>query len=201
MLWQFDCPYIKSQWHVWSKGLLHNCFPKMVFNWIAYAWYNILRFLPMKFIHMARVISTLKKNANPVLCYVWKENYHYIFNQVHPPYLVSISCINFIFLQLIHSFIHSSIHSSNFHFWNCTYQHIVCMYVCMYVHRFQNVFLRCPTPRLHCFLSSHWPSFRFLAFMAFFIPSIQFFFSLPHALFCFGIHLLQCYLSAYCTYI
>ena len=58
----------------------------------------------------------------------------------------------------------------------------------MYVYRFQNVFLRCPTPRLHCFLSSHWPSFRFLAFMAFLIPSIQFFIGLPRALFCFGIH-------------
>ena len=42
----------------------------------------------------------------------------------------------------------------------------------MYVHRFQNVFLRCPTPRLHCFLSSHRPSFRFLSFIAFlFLPS------------------------------
>jgi len=60
------------------------------------------------------------------------------------------------------------------------------MYVCIY--RVQNVFLRCPTPRLHRFLSSHWPSFRFLSFMAFFIPSIQFFFGLPRALFCFGIH-------------
>ena len=59
-------------------------------------------------------------------------------------------------------------------------------YVCIY--RFQNVFLRCPTPRLHCFLSSHWPSLRFLSFMAFFITSIQFFFGLPRALFCFGIH-------------
>ena len=58
--------------------------------------------------------------------------------------------------------------------------------VCIY--RFQNVFLRCPTPRVHCFLSSHWPSFRFISFMAFFIPSIQFFFGLPRALFCFGIH-------------
>ena len=55
--------------------------------------------------------------------------------------------------------------------------------VCIY--RFQNVFLRCPTPRLHCFLSSHWPSFKFLSFMAFFIPSIQFFFGLPRAVFCF----------------
>ena len=61
------------------------------------------------------------------------------------------------------------------------------MYVCIYVCRFQNVVLRCPTPRLHCFLSSHWPSFRFLSFMAFLIPSIQFFFGLPRALFCFGI--------------
>ena len=51
----------------------------------------------------------------------------------------------------------------------------------MYVYRFQNVFLRCQTPRLHCFLSTHWPSFRFLLFMTFF-------FSHPHALFCFGIH-------------
>ena len=64
------------------------------------------------------------------------------------------------------------------------------MYVCIY--RFQNVFLRCPTPRLHCFLSSHWPSFRFLSFMASFIPSIQFFFGLPRALFFFR-HPLQCY--------
>ena len=59
-------------------------------------------------------------------------------------------------------------------------------YVCIY--RVQNVFLRCLTPRLHCFLSSHWPSFRFVSFMAFFIPSIQFFFGLPRALFCFDIH-------------
>ena len=57
-----------------------------------------------------------------------------------------------------------------------------------YVCRFQNAVLRCLTPRLHCFLSSHWPSFRFLSFMAFLIPSIQFFFSLPCVLFCFGIH-------------
>ena len=61
---------------------------------------------------------------------------------------------------------------------------IYCMYVC----RFQNVVLRCPTPRRHCFLSSHWPSFRFLSFMAFLIHSILFFFALPRALFCFGIH-------------
>jgi len=39
------------------------------------------------------------------------------------------------------------------------------------IYRFQNVFLRCPTPRLRCFPSSHWPSFRILSFMAFFIPS------------------------------
>ena len=64
----------------------------------------------------------------------------------------------------------------------------VYIYVYIYIYRFQNVFLRCPTPRLHCFLSSHWPSFRFLSFMAFPIPSIQFFFGLPRALFCFGIH-------------
>jgi hypothetical protein len=49
------------------------------------------------------------------------------------------------------------------------------------------VFLRCPKPRLHIFLSSHWTSLRILSVMAFFIPSIQFFFSLPRALFCFGI--------------
>ena len=55
---------------------------------------------------------------------------------------------------------------------------LVCMYVCIY--RVQNVFLHCPTPRLHCFLSSHWPSFRFLSFMAFFIPSIQFFYAVRH---------------------
>ena len=60
--------------------------------------------------------------------------------------------------------------------------------ICMYVYRFQNVFPRCPTPRLHCFLSSHWPSFRYLSFMAFLIPSILFLFGLPRAVFCFGIH-------------
>jgi hypothetical protein len=32
----------------------------------------------------------------------------------------------------------------------------------MYVYRFQNVFLRCPKPRLHCFLSSNRLSFRSL---------------------------------------
>ena len=62
------------------------------------------------------------------------------------------------------------------------------MYLCNDVCRFQNFVLRCPTPRLHCFLSSNWPSFTFLSFMAFLIPSIQFFFGLPRALFCFGIH-------------
>ena len=50
------------------------------------------------------------------------------------------------------------------------------IYIYIYIYRFQNVFLHCLTPRLHCFLSSHWPSFRFLSFMAFLIPSIQFFF-------------------------
>jgi hypothetical protein len=70
----------------------------------------------------------------------------------------------------------------------CKYVYMyVCMYVCMYACRFQNV-LCCLTPRLHCFLCSHWPSFRFLSFMAFLILSIQFFFGLPHALFCFGMH-------------
>ena len=64
----------------------------------------------------------------------------------------------------------------------------VCMYICMYACRFQNVVLRCPTPRLHCFLSSHWPSFRLLSFMPFLIPSNQFFFGLSRALFCFGFH-------------
>ena len=47
---------------------------------------------------------------------------------------------------------------------------------------------RTGTPRLHCLLSSHWPSFRFLSFMSFLIPSIQFFFGLPRPVFCFGIH-------------
>jgi len=63
-----------------------------------------------------------------------------------------------------------------------------CIYIYIYIYLFQNVFLRCPTPRLHCFLSSHWPSFRCHSFMAFLIPSIQFFIGLPRALFCFGIH-------------
>jgi len=55
----------------------------------------------------------------------------------------------------------------------------VCMYVCvyvfMYVCRFRNVVPCCPTPRLHCFLSFHWPSFGFFSFTALLIPSIQFF--------------------------
>ena len=58
----------------------------------------------------------------------------------------------------------------------------------IYIYMFQNVFLPCPTPRLHRFLSSHWPSFRFLSFMAFLITSIQFFFGFPRVLYCFGIH-------------
>ena len=76
--------------------------------------------------------------------------------------------------ELVRSTIHRSLSDINM------------FYVCIY--QVQNVFLRCPTPRLHCFPSSHWPSFRFLSFMAFFIPSIQFFFGLPRTLFCFGIH-------------
>ena len=68
----------------------------------------------------------------------------------------------------------------------CTAYLYVCVCVC--VCRLHNVVLRCQTPRLHCFLSSHWPLFRFLPFMAFLIPSIQFFFGRPRALFCFGIH-------------
>ena len=63
------------------------------------------------------------------------------------------------------------------------YVHAICMYISV-----QNVVLRCPTPRIHRFLSSHWPSFRFLSFMAFLIPSIQFPFGLLRAVFCFGIH-------------
>ena len=70
--------------------------------------------------------------------------------------------------------------------WQCT---IYNMYVCTYVCRFQNVVLRCPTPRIHCFPSSHWPSFRFLSLMAFLIPSIQFFFGLPRALFCMYVYI------------
>ena len=64
-----------------------------------------------------------------------------------------------------------------------------CWYV--FIYRFKNVFLRCPTLRLHCFLSFHCPSFRFISFIAFFIHSIQFFFGLPRAVFCFGIHSLD----------
>ena len=45
------------------------------------------------------------------------------------------------------------------------------MYVCIY--RFENVFLRCPTPRLHCFISSHWPSFRFLSLIFFLIYKLN----------------------------
>ena len=70
----------------------------------------------------------------------------------------------------------------------CMYVCMYCMYVCMYVCLFQNAVLRCPTPRLHCFLASHWLSFRYISFMTFLIPSIQFFFGLPRDLFCFGIH-------------
>jgi hypothetical protein len=47
------------------------------------------------------------------------------------------------------------------------------IYIYIYIYRFQNVLLRCPTPRLHCFLFSPCPSLRFLPFMAFLIPSIQ----------------------------
>ena len=67
-------------------------------------------------------------------------------------------------------------------------KHSLYIYIYIYIYGFQNLFLRCPTPRLHFFLSSHWLSFRFLSFMAFLIPSIQFFFGLPRAVFCFGIH-------------
>jgi hypothetical protein len=47
-------------------------------------------------------------------------------------------------------------------------------YCILYIGRFQNVPPRCPTPRLHCLLSSHCPSCRFLSFMAFLTPSIHY---------------------------
>ena len=40
----------------------------------------------------------------------------------------------------------------------------IALFTYIYIYRFQNVFLHCPTPRLHCFLSSQWPSFTFLSF-------------------------------------
>jgi len=133
MFWQFDCSYIKSQWHVWSKGLLHNCFFQngVQLDSISMVWHFEISTYE---IHShGKNYQHFKKTANPVLCYIWKENYHYIFNQIHPPYLVSIYFINFIFLQFIHSFIHPSIHpsicSNNFHFWNCTYQPIVLLFI------------------------------------------------------------------------
>jgi hypothetical protein len=33
-----------------------------------------------------------------------------------------------------------------------------CIYIYIYIYIFQNAFLLCSTPRLYCFLSSHWPS-------------------------------------------
>jgi hypothetical protein len=36
-------------------------------------------------------------------------------------------------------------------------QYIYILYI-YYINRFQNVLTRCPTPRIHCGLSSHWPS-------------------------------------------
>jgi hypothetical protein len=58
----------------------------------------------------------------------------------------------------------------------------------LFLYRFQNAFLHCPTPRLHCFLSSHWPLCRFLSFMAILVPSIQFFFRSSSCCLYFGIH-------------
>jgi len=69
------------------------------------------------------------------------------------------------------------------------------MHGLIYIYGFQNVFLRCPTHRLHCFLSSHWSSFRFLSFMAFLIPSIQLYFGLPLALFCTDLRTLNKYVG------
>ena len=52
----------------------------------------------------------------------------------------------------------------------------VCVYIYIYIYVCVCVgfrtFLRCPTPKLHSFLSSHWPSFRFLSFIAFVILSV-----------------------------
>jgi len=78
--------------------------------------------------------------------------------------------------------VNSSLLSITLWFWART----VLIYVCIY--RVHNVFyvvrhLDSIAPYL-----LYWPSFRFFSFMAFFIPSFQCFFGLPHALFCFGIH-------------
>ena len=68
---------------------------------------------------------------------------------------------------------------------SCNRIHNMCMYV--YI-GFKTFFYVVRHLDSIASLSSHWPSVRFLSFMAFFIPSIQFFFGLPRALFYFGIH-------------
>ena len=88
-----------------------------------------------------------------------------------------------------HATVSQQLRLSDFGFYVCmvVLQLCICLYIYIYI-GFKTFFYVVPTPRLHCFLSSHWPSFRFLSFMAFLIPSIQLFFGLPRALFCFGIH-------------
>ena len=69
----------------------------------------------------------------------------------------------------------------------------------IYIYIGFKTFLHYPTNRLHCFISPHWPSFRFLSFIAFLLLSIQFSFSLPRAVLCFDIHfsvILDNFLSA-----
>jgi hypothetical protein len=81
------------------------------------------------------------------------------------------------------------------------------VYIYIYIYIYISVskrFLRYPTPRLHCFLSSHWSSFRVLSFMAFLTPSNQVFFGLPPVLkyiidlYHNGMARIKCNVSIYC---
>jgi len=67
---------------------------------------------------------TKKKNSKPCTMLCMKRKLSLYF-QPSSPALFSISIFHQFHFPSVHSFTHPSICSHNFHFWNCTYQHIV----------------------------------------------------------------------------
>jgi len=109
MFWQFDCSYIKSQWHVWSKGLLHNCFFQngVQLDSISMVWHFEISTYE---IHShGKNYQHFKKNSKPCTMLHMKRKLSLYF-QPNSPSLFSINIFHQFHFPSVHSFIHPSIH-------------------------------------------------------------------------------------------